>query len=291
MVEKPLLIFAKHTVADRNKEKTSFGSPNFNFPSRKTQKDRLTPQIESMIQSFISDNTAGIEPEYVLVIETIGKIEDFERAVRAIPGLEWLAEIEQDEIEPDENYFEIPKINKRLFSNMIKEITAKQSTEIWEKLYENKFIDQHGLYLNKPIADFINYIPQGVYDYHQQIIDVINNEITESQKNLISGRLFLTMSNREAIEHLYFLWRNWVSEKKLPFGYGHWADIFKHLKSIRKWDVEDRIRETGIIRFWKEELEIKRGTNSKILFEIEFWYRNDLSKREQIENDEPLPLN
>ena len=65
-----------------------------------------------MLESFITDSTAGIEPEYVLVLETTGKIDNFERAVRAVPGLEWLAEIDTDEIEADDDFYEIAKIHR-----------------------------------------------------------------------------------------------------------------------------------------------------------------------------------
>jgi len=32
---------------------------------------------------------------------------------------------------------------------------------------------------------------------------------------------------------------------------------------MRKWDIQDRLRETGIEKYWKEELDIKKGTSSK----------------------------
>jgi hypothetical protein len=83
MPEHPLLIFPTPAVADRDKMKPRFGSPNYHFPSPQRQKEKLTSRFESMLQSFITDSTAGIEPEYVLVLETTGKIEDFKRAIQA----------------------------------------------------------------------------------------------------------------------------------------------------------------------------------------------------------------
>jgi hypothetical protein len=90
MPGKPLLMFPAPSITDRVKKKQGFGSPSYHFPDFSKQKDRLTPQFETMLQSFIVDSADGLEPEYVLVIETIGQIDDFQRAVRAIPGLEWL---------------------------------------------------------------------------------------------------------------------------------------------------------------------------------------------------------
>jgi len=154
--------------------KPRFGSPNYHFPSPQRQKDKLTPQFESMIESFITDSTAGIEPEYVLVLETTGKIDDFERAIRAVPGLEWLAEIDTDEIKADDDFFEITKIGKRLFYNQIDDITTKQSSDIWKALKDNGFIDKNEYITDKPLDDFTEFIPEGLAQYSDTIISVIN---------------------------------------------------------------------------------------------------------------------
>jgi len=47
---------------------------------------------------------AGTAPEQVLVLETVGPIEDFIVAVQKIKGMEWLGEIEED-ILPDDDFF------------------------------------------------------------------------------------------------------------------------------------------------------------------------------------------
>ena len=98
MPEKPLLIFPIPSTATREKKKTGFGSSYYHYPDFSVQKDRLTPKFKSMQQSYITDIAAGLQPEYALVIETIGKVEDFQRAVNSIDGLEWLAEIDEEEI-------------------------------------------------------------------------------------------------------------------------------------------------------------------------------------------------
>ena len=78
MANKPLLIFPEHTtIPNYKKGKTGFGSDFYHRPIFQRQKDRLTPQFESMYQSFITDTTVGIEPESVLVIETIGRLMTF----------------------------------------------------------------------------------------------------------------------------------------------------------------------------------------------------------------------
>ena len=235
-----------------------------------------------MYQSFITDTTVGIEPESVLVIETIGKIDDFQRAVRSISGLEWLAEIDEEEkIESDEDFYQICKIGKRLFHEKIDGISNKQSSKIWELLKENSFIDKDGYIVEKSIDEFN--LPDELSVHKEKIISTIENKISENKKHPISGRFFLTMSNKQAMEKLLSLWKQWDREdKKLPRGYAKWVEIFKNLKSIRKWATQDRLRDTGIIDFWKEELKIKRGTASKILFDIELWDTGNNSKRKEI---------
>lgn len=280
MPEKPLLIFPEYTTAVRLEKKPSFGTLPYHYPVFSNQKDRLTPQFESMLQSFITDIPDGLEPEYVLVIETIGQIEDFQRAVRYIEGLEWLAEIDEEEIEPDEDFYKDCKIGKSHFYKKIDDINMKESSHIWESLLESGFVNNKGYLTDKEINEFEQFVPDEYSDHIKEILDTIQNEFRMSRQQVLSGRLFLSMSNRHAMDKLLSLWNQWDSgDKKLPRNYGKWAEIFKQLKTIRKWDIQDRLRDTGIIDFWKEEIALKRGTASKISFEIELWYRSSDRKR------------
>jgi len=285
MPERPLLIFPDHTTARRDFPKRNFGSTPYHYPPFHIQKDRLTPQFESMYQSFITDTTEGLEPESVLVIETIGKIDLFQRAVRAVTGLEWLAEIDEEEIGPDEDYYQICKIGKRLFYEKIDDINSKQSSQIWNILKENEFIDKNGYVRDIEVETFKQYIPDELSEYGEKIISAIEDKISDNKEKGISGRLYLCMSNKQAMEKVKSLWNQWDSrDKKLPRNFGIWTQIFKCLKSVRKWDIQDRLRETGIIEYWQEELKIKEGTASKIPFEIELWYkRDDAKKRRDIQ--------
>lgn len=284
MPGKPLLIFPSPSTTVRKKEKLKFGAAPYHFPDFQNQKDRLTPQFESMLQSFIIDTADGLVPENVLVIETVGEIEDFQRAIRSIPGLEWLAEIDEEAIESDDDFYQACKIRKTLFSEKIKSINRKQSSQIWNLLLENAFINRHGYLTDKDINEFEQFIPADFSEHSKEIIKCIKDEFTENRRQLLSGRLFLSMSNKQAIDKLLSLWKQWDSgDKKLPRPYGKWTEIFKQTRTIRKWDTQDRLRDTGIIDYWKEELELKRGTASKITFEIELWYRNDEAQRQEIQ--------
>ena len=50
---------------------------------------------------LLQENSMGIQPEQVLVLETVGSIDNFVNAIRRIDGLEWLGEFERRDIEPE----------------------------------------------------------------------------------------------------------------------------------------------------------------------------------------------
>ena len=284
MPGKPLLIFPAPSTTVREKKKKGFGAASYHFPDFSRQKDRLTPQFESMLQSFIVDIADGLEPERVLVIETVGQIDDFQRAVHAIPGLEWLAEIDEEAIAPDDSFYQDCKIGKLLFCKNIEAINRKQSSQIWNLLLENAFINSGGYLLDKDIDEFEQFLPAEFSEHSESIIKIIRDEYIASRTQSLSGRLFLSMSNRQAIDKVLSLWNQWdAGDKKLPNPYGKWAEIFRQIKTIRRWNTQDRLRDTGIIDYWKEKIELKRGTASKITFEIELWYRSNANQRSEIQ--------
>lgn len=47
----------------------------------------------------------GLVPEDVVVLETVGAVEHFVQAVERIPGMEWLAEVEDVDMPPDDDFF------------------------------------------------------------------------------------------------------------------------------------------------------------------------------------------
>lgn len=106
MPERPLLLFLTPQPADRKKQKRQFGPVH--KPNATRQGQRLSPMFNQLQAAFearrveIQQNTAGIDPEQVLVIETIGSVDNFANAVKRIDGLEWMGELESDEIAPDQ---------------------------------------------------------------------------------------------------------------------------------------------------------------------------------------------
>ena len=62
-------------------------------------------------------------------------------------------------------------------------------------------------------------------------------------------------------------------------GLTKFRDVFLCLKDIRRWGIRDRIEETGLLEAWREELE--ETGDGHIHFEIELWFRNTASKRQE----------
>lgn len=114
----PLLILpAPGQPADRANKSGRGGK--INYPSLSRQVRRLTPRFTALRKTF-EDRSAtlrieatGIIPEDVLVLETVGAVDDFIVAVRHTPGLEWLGEIEDEDIPPDEDFFALDKKGNR----------------------------------------------------------------------------------------------------------------------------------------------------------------------------------
>ncbi|MGI9345579.1 MAG: S8 family peptidase, partial [Gammaproteobacteria bacterium] len=100
----------------------------------------------------------------------------------------------------------------------------------------------------------------------------------------LKGRLYLVMTNQQALEQMLSLWREYVKDptKKFKKGYTGFRNVFSHLKNLRRWGVEDKLHETGVLDVWREELEY--DSDRAILCEVELWFRQNSSVREESEN-------
>lgn len=90
--------------------------------------------------------------------------------------------------------------------------------------------------------------------------------------------LFMVASDERAAGELERLWDRWQNEKNLPRPYGSWRSIFERLDVVRRWNDTDRLKRSGALAAWEEEL---RGAipNQRIPFEVELWYRADEARR------------
>lgn len=102
MPQHPLLFFPEPTDADRRR--LPGGGGGIRKPSAAEQRQRLDAKFSQIAQSFqtIQTTVQGLEPEQVLVLETIGeRVEGLAKAAAQIPGMEWLAEMELEDAAPD----------------------------------------------------------------------------------------------------------------------------------------------------------------------------------------------
>ena len=216
MPERPLLLFPTPDVVSRSN--LGGGGDRLHLPTHHRQGERLAPKFAQLQKAVRSRNieiqqaVTGIEPEQVLVMETIGSVEDFANAVKHIDGFEWMGEFEINEIEPDQDFFDKGRPKKEL-----------------------------------------------------------------------SGRLYMLMTNQNALNEMLSMWRLYTNQDdpKLKFDGGRtkFRDVFLRLKDIRRWDVQDRLLETGVIDAWREDLRHDGGR--RIRFEVELWFRNSKEKRNQ----------
>lgn len=213
---RPLLIFPEAGRAERTKRQ-GFGG-RIHTPNVAQQAERLTPQFQRLQDAMerkraaLQDNTFGIQPEQVLVLETVGSIDNFINAVMRIPGLDWLGEFEHEPFTP-----------------------------------EHGFADE-------------------------------NNPEKE-----LNGQLFLIMTDQQAQQQLRSLFNQWreAPNTTFPYGLAKLKDAFVHLHTIRPWDAEDRIRETGLLEDWEDRLQ---SGQELVPFEAELWFRNDAERRQQAES-------
>ncbi|MDD9818963.1 MAG: hypothetical protein OXU61_12650, partial [Gammaproteobacteria bacterium] len=206
MPERPILILPEPSLGDKPPG-TGGGSEAPTPTDRTGQAQRIGQQFSQVQAAFVSDEPGDVER--VLVMETSDRIEGLQNAVNHVEGLEWLAEMDVDDIELHDLYDE------------------------------------------------------------------------ETGQKIKGGRFYIMSSNKQAIDRLLGLWEKHKSGKKLAHGLGRFDKLFAHLITLRRWNVRDRFRDTGILDIWEEEYRIKHGTNSPIDFEIELHYSTNREKQDK----------
>ena len=105
----PLLFFPERAALARND--LSGRPPSIHTPPIERQRERITPQF-SVLQGAMDGRRLRIQgdspvdnPELVLVMEVMGSTEQFANAVGRIQGLEWLFELMEEQVAPDEDFF------------------------------------------------------------------------------------------------------------------------------------------------------------------------------------------
>ena len=97
------------------------------------------------------------------------------------------------------------------------------------------------------------------------------------------GRVFLLGTNQEALDQLLALWNRYSLDPDVPFarGLAPFKHVFKQLRFIRRWNVEDRV-DADMRRYWQDCLD---DGGPAVRFEIEAWYfatpqKNELARAE-----------
>lgn len=139
----PILLFPKPAPADRTKRPG--GSKEPHRPETKENIQRMAPKLEELQKAIqemdlqIKQGAEGVNPERVLVLETVGRVEDFRKAVQRVPDLEWLME-EDFDAAPDKDFYYADKegnpTNKKLSSRLYLVSTNRTSLEKLVRLYE-----------------------------------------------------------------------------------------------------------------------------------------------------------
>lgn len=205
MPDRPLIVLPAPAVATRSRPPGGGAAPH--FPSRARQEQRLSPRFETLRAYFeqrlveLHASAAGQIPEEVIVFETVGSVANFLDAARRVPGLDFLAEWDAEDIAPDDDFY---------------------------------------------------------------------NENHEDAT--LSGRVFLVMTNQQALQQLLSLWQRFQAGHHPGHGFAPFFELFRHLRDVRPWSVEDRLLETGVVKYWQEATET--GDQVLVPFEIELWYRD-----------------
>lgn len=99
--------------------------------------------------------------------------------------------------------------------------------------------------------------------------------ISKKPRNpFIGSCLHAVCLNQKALDDLLSLWRTWKQSKSLPYGYSPLRELFSHLKDLRPWGPQDRLKMLD----WDEHF-ADRITDKPHAIEIELWYRRSPLKR------------
>lgn len=100
----------------------------------------------------------------------------------------------------------------------------------------------------------------------------------------VKGRMFLSLGNEAGMRELLSLWEQWRNNQTLPTGKTKWRDVFNQMVHIRRWGIEETLRDTGMLDRWRELLDpINPG--QPIHCQIELFYRKQGERRAQAERN------
>lgn len=106
--------------------------------------------------------------------------------------------------------------------------------------------------------------------------------VRDVNKAVIGGKVYCILSNARAMKEILSLWNKFKKDPKdstfSQKGKAGWRDVFSSLENISFWGYEQRVKETGILEIWKEELQ--DNTLGEVRCEFELFFRSDRQKRD-----------
>jgi hypothetical protein len=191
-------------------------------PSAGRQGTRLAPQFNALRDALaaeraqLGETAAAADPELVAVFDLAGTVDGFLRAAAAVDGLEFLADLQEDRVDPDDDF------------------------------------------------------------YYGTVGEVSEDSVPHS--------LYMVMTNAQAVTELVRMFDLWQQDQAVKFeqGLNPLKEVFGLLRAVRRWGPEDRVRETGLLEKWAEDLAIV-GAQGTSRIEIELWFRADSADRARAE--------
>ncbi|MBN1189917.1 MAG: hypothetical protein JXA46_09200 [Dehalococcoidales bacterium] len=142
MPEYPLLLLPSPTKPHRSSLPNKM-IPAPHIPTSTRQIERLSPRFSELEHLASSEDLkivpspTGYEPEQVLVLETVGTIQEFQAAVTKITGLEWMGDADLGDIASDDDFYVESDIkaplNGRLFLIMFNQHGLEQLLSLWHQ--------------------------------------------------------------------------------------------------------------------------------------------------------------
>ncbi len=89
------------------------------------------------------------------------------------------------------------------------------------------------------------------------------------RRKILDGRVYLLGSNQQALAEVISLWNRYREDPhvQLERGLAKWKDVFKHLRDVRFWGIQDRIGQ-DIREYLESRLE---AGDEAVRFEMEAW--------------------
>ena len=147
MAENFPLLFFPFSTPDVKVAKRRFVQPRFSSPDAARQRERMGPVFQELCDAIearrihLQEGADGIDPKAVLVLETVGSVDDFANAVRKIEGLDWLGEFDVDDIVQDEDFFDNDNPDRRLSGRLYMVSSNSRALQelhsLWRRYVDN----------------------------------------------------------------------------------------------------------------------------------------------------------